>query len=227
MKLLDLYCKAGGAAAGYARAGFTVTGVDHEPQPNFPYEFIEADALEYVREYGHLYDCVHASPPCQAYSTIGKQQERRGFARERVDLVEETRQALIASGKPYVIENVRGAPLHAVIQLCGSSFGLDVRRHRLFETSFLVFDVPCDHSWQTPRFRSLDQRRNGLASVVGVHGHNNYAGEREIRQRAMQIDWMNDHELAQAIPPRFTEYIGTQLAWHLQPRSALAKEVSA
>lgn len=227
MRLLDLYCGAGGAAAGYSRAGFEVVGVDLAPQPRYPYTFIQADALEVLRLVVVTggFDAIHASPPCQAYSSIAKQ--RRAMAPGRYahpDLVADTRQLLQQTGAPYVIENVIGAPLADAIMLCGSSFGLDVRRHRLFELGGGVscMALPCAHYWQTPRFISLDKRRGPrstvpvhgggqLMAVVGVQGHLNYPGERELREKAMGIDWMNSYELTQAIPPAYTEYIGRAL----------------
>lgn len=212
-RLLDLFCCAGGAGKGYADAGFEVVGVDIEPQPNYPFEFHQGDALEYLSEHGHEFDVIHASPPCQAYSTVsGKARKHHGA--EYPDLVAPTRRLLRALGKPYVIENVVNAPLIDPVMLCGSSFGLDVRRHRLFETSFPLTVPPCDHAWQTPRFRSLDSRMvkaGRLASVVGVHGNCNYAGEFELRCKAMGVDWMTNAELTQAVPPAYTHYIGRQL----------------
>lgn len=241
-RLLDLFCGAGGAAMGYHRAGFEVVGVDIRPQPNYPFPFIQEDALEVLQDPGWLrgeyddkdrFDAVHASPPCQAHSTIGKQVRRlRPGQYEHPDLVAPTRELLQAAGLPYVIENVMGAPLRNPIMLCGSSFGLNVRRHRLFETSFSVMSMPCAHHWQLPRFRSLDKRRNNLmstvpnhgggqvASVVGVHGHINYSGERDLREWAMGVDWMTPYELTQAIPPAYTEFIGTQLVAYLKGRVA-------
>jgi DNA (cytosine-5)-methyltransferase 1 len=170
-----------------------------------------------VREYGHTFDFIHASPPCQHYTRIA-QRNVRAVARKWPDMIAATRDALQETGRPYVIENVVEArPLmRDAITLCGSSFGLDVRRHRLFESNLLLSPLPCDHSWQTPRFRSLDGRRSQLASVVGVHGHTNYKGELELRRKAMGIDWMNNVELVQAIPPAYTEYIGEQLLWQLE-----------
>lgn len=220
-RLLDLFCGAGGCSVGYDRAGFEVVGVDSAPQPRYPFEFHQADAMTFPLE---GFDAIHASPPCQAHSSIAKQQRtRRPDTYDHPDLVAATRDRLRATGLPFVIENVLGAPLENPVLLCGSSFGLNVRRHRLFEVhGFALMALPCAHHWQTPRFRSLDKRRGGeLASVVGVHGHQNYAGERELREWAMDISWMSPYELAQAIPPAYTEHIGAYLL------GALSAEVAA
>jgi DNA (cytosine-5)-methyltransferase 1 len=203
---------------GYHRAGFEVVGVDLEPQPRYPFEFHQRDALEALRETDFLagFDAIHASPVCKGYSTVGAA-ARRHHGAEHPDQIPEVRARLIAIGKPYVIENVIGAPLHHPMMMCGSSFGLDLRRHRLFEANFGFNAPPCDHHWQKPRFRSLDSRmaRTGrLACVVGVHGSTQYAGEFELRCKAMGIGWMTNAELTQAIPPVYTEHIGTQLLAH-------------
>lgn len=212
--LLDLFCGAGGCAMGYSRAGFDIVGVDIKPRPRYPFEFIQADALEYlareIKESTRWYDAIHASPPCQAYSTCTPISRRTAYV-EHADLVGPTRELLDASGKLFVIENVRTAPMTRAIMLCGSMFGLDVRRHRLFESNLVLLAPSCNHSAQRPRFRSLDSRRGQLAAVVGVHGSLNYSGERQIREKAMGIDWMTVKELSQAIPPAYTEYIGKQL----------------
>lgn len=230
-RLLDLFCGAGGAATGYTRAGFDVVGVDINPQPRYPFEFVQADAMTFPLD---GFDAIHASPPCQAHSTVGKQARWRDKDLEHADHIEAIRDLLIGSGLPYVIENVMGAPLRNPVMLCGSSFGLDVRRHRLFESNVPIMSLPCAHHWQTPRFRSLDKRRHKprstiavhggsqLQSVVGVYGHLNYAGEQELRKAAMQIDWMSPYELTQAIPPTFTEHIGEYLMREVMARRALA-----
>jgi hypothetical protein len=222
-RLLDLCCKAGGAARGYADAGFEVVGVDIEPQPHYPYEFHQADALEFPLD---GYDAIHASPPCQLFSRI------TGVCGDRSahpNLIPAVRERLAAAGVPYVIENVEDAApeLRDYIRLCGSSFGLDVRRHRLFEMGCWapLLVPPCAHHWQTPRFRSLNQqgRLDGkLSAVVGVYGGTNYAGELPLRKAAMGIDWMTNDELTQAIPPAYTEWIGHQLMAHLDEREAAA-----
>jgi len=206
LRLLDLFCGAGGAAKGYQRAGFYVVGVDIKPQPRYcGDEFVQADALEYAREHGHEFDALHASPPCQDYilsGTVAKSRHPR--------LVPATQDLLTAIGLPYVIENVPGAPLRPTFVLCGSMFGLAVRRHRLFECSHAFGLLPaCDHS-------------RPIAGVYGnAHGKRGawpgmLPSDLETWSRAMGVDWMEPRELSQAIPPAYTEYIGKQLIQHLQ-----------
>ena len=132
-RLLDLYCGAGGAAAGYAHHGFEVVGVDIAPQRRYPYTFFQGDALDYLRHFGKAFDAVHASCPCQAFTKAWRIQ-----ANDHPDLITPTRELLRELGLPYVIENVPGAPLENPIELCGAMFGLQVYRHRLFEGSFPV-----------------------------------------------------------------------------------------
>lgn len=211
-RLLDLFCGAGGSAMGYHRAGFDVTGVDIKFQDRYPFEFVQGDALDYLREHWREYDVIHASPPCQAYSPLRALHKHNDYP----DLINATRTALIETGSPWVIENVDGAPLNTAIKLCGSSFGLDVRRHRFFESNVLLLGIPCNHSWQKPRFRSLNKLKPAPAHVVGVHGNINYSGEQEIRARAMGIDWMTPRELTQAIPPAYTSFIGDQLIRYIK-----------
>ena len=218
-RLLDLYCGAGGAGAGYARAGFDVVGVDIAPQPRYPFEFHEADALGVLRcilerRYDE-YDAIHASPPCQTHvKGLGAVNRALGRENTHVDLIAATRELLQAIGLPYVIENVVGAPLHNPVRLCGSSFGLEVRRHRLFECSFPLLVPPCNHSWQNGDYWT-SWRPNGetrRSKVVQVYGH---AGGRSEWPAAMGIDWMTDEELVEAIPPAYTEYLGAQLLQHV------------
>lgn len=224
--LVDLYCGAGGASHGYHQAGFNIIGIDHNPQPNYPHEFHQFNAVgPEALELLCTADAIHASPPCHDRSTAAGRARRNG--RRYPQLIAQTRAILNHTNKPWVIENVEGArPLmNAPARYCGSSFGLDLRRHRLFETShhWRLKPPPCDHTWQTPRFQSLDSRMakaGRLATVVGVHGNCNYAGEFEIRCRAMGIDWMTNAELTQAIPPAYTHHIGTQLLELLNERTA-------
>ncbi len=203
MRILDLFCGAGGAAMGYARAfrDAEIVGVDLAPQPRYPFSFMQDDAMEWLTDPSLLvqFDLIHASPPCQRFSKITK---RWGTESEHPDLVAATRDALVASGVPWVIENVEGAPLINPTMLCGSMFGLGVRRHRLFETSHPLPQAPaCRH------------REQGL--VVGVYGHAggrsnrdglDFGGTEQWRQ-AMDIDWMTGKELAQSIPPAYTQWV--------------------
>ena len=203
VKLLDLFCGAGGAGMGYHRAGFEVVGVDNRPMPRYPFEFHQADALEYLAAHWHEFDVIHASPPCQAYSMAGQQWRKAGT--EYPDLIEPIREALIKTGKPYVIENVPGAPLINPTVLNGGLFCLRVRRTRLFETSFempLVLRPPEEKS----SFRMGRPIKEGDVIVpVGHFSNIPYA------RRQMEIDWMTGKELTQAIPPAYTEFIGREL----------------
>lgn len=214
--LLDLFCCQGGAAKGYHDAGFDVVGVDINEQPNYPYRFVCADALDFVRawvrEEWPVYSAIHASPPCQAYSVATR---ASGDPSSHPDLVAETRELLEATGLPYVIENVPGAPLHNPIQLCGSSFGLDVRRHRLFETNWPLMAAPCAHHLQVePKYDVYEHGRWYKSPVVKAYGSGG-GKAMEHWPAAMQIDWMDSKGLAQAIPPAYTEYIGQHLLRHL------------
>jgi DNA (cytosine-5)-methyltransferase 1 len=207
MRLLDLFSGAGGAAMGYHRAGFEVVGVDIAPQPRYPFEFHQADALEYCAAHGQEYDVIHASPPCQRY-TVGRKIHDSGA--RYPDLVGPTRDLLRSIWKTYVIENVIGAPLLNPITLCGTMFGLHVFRHRLFESSHLLFAPQhAKHNGSTGATDGYSTLARGRNGYICVAGHNFI---REEGAAAMGIDWMKTrYELAQAIPPAYTEYIGKQL----------------
>src|SRR5690606_19595353 len=143
--LLDLYCCAGGAGMGYHLAGFEVFGVDISDQPNYPFQMHTGDAIEYVKRHGHEFDAIHASPPCQGHSgpTKGTNAARNAAqGRSHPDLIDATRQALDATGKPYVIENVMGAPLRRDLVLCGEMFGLGVLQHRISELGGWTTEQP-------------------------------------------------------------------------------------
>ena len=215
-RLLDLFCGAGGAGMGYHRAGFDVVGVDIAPQPHYPFEFVQVDVMELPLAGLLDYDAIHASPPCHDHSTVTGRNPKAQGVKGTGWMLEATIARLAALDLPWVVENVETARMLGDsfgFRLCGSSFGLNVRRHRLFASNVLMLAPQCAHAWQRPRFRSLDSRRpvGALASVVGVHGHLNYPGERELREEAMGIDWMSVAELSQAIPPAYTEWIGAQL----------------
>lgn len=205
---------------GYYRAGFDVVGVDLFPQPHYPFEFVQADALDAINAlivgirpaapmygwYLECFDAVHASPPCQFKTAYNR---RPNHVAPSPNLIPQTRNILKKTGLPYVIENVEYARDHLIdpIRLCGSSFGLDVRRHRLFECSFPAIAPQCAHWWQMPRFAPATNRVNLRSTVeVGV-----WRIPLEVQQRAMGIDWMDLKELSEAIPPAYTEYIGKQL----------------
>lgn len=214
-RMLDLYCAAGGAGRGYQLAGWDVTGVDHDPQPRYGGDrFVQADALDYLADHAHEFDAVHASPHCQRFCAYRR--KGHGVGDGYPDQLPETREALRATGLPYVIENVPGAPLQDPVTLCGSSFGLDVRRHRLFETNWPLTVPLCDHGWQTPRFAPASNRRNLRRTVeVGV-----YRIPLAVQQAAMGIDWMRLGELSLALPPAYTEHIGAALMTHLGVEAA-------
>jgi DNA (cytosine-5)-methyltransferase 1 len=202
-RLLDLFCGAGGASAGYHRAGFEVTGVDINPQKNYPFHFNHGDALKFLEEYGVYFDAVHASPPCQRHSAMSHC--RPGLADAYPDLIEPVRERLIELGRPWVIENVPGSPLKDPITLCGQMFGQELYRHRLFETSF---DIPEPHHPEhvMPASKAGHWRPG---TVMSISGHiAPIAKAREV----MGIDWCNREELAEAIPPSYTEYVGKYLA---------------
>jgi DNA (cytosine-5)-methyltransferase 1 len=204
--MLDLYCAAGGSARGYGQAGFETTGVDILDQPNYSGDhFVQGDAVEYLKAHWREFDVVHASPPCQAFTAYRRRPDHVAPA---LNLIPATREALIEAGLPYVIENVPGAPLLDPITLCGSAFGLDVRRHRLFESSFPMVSPGCDHSWQTPRFPQATNRVNLRSTVeVGV-----YRIPLAEQKRAMGVDWdVTLHELSQMVPPAYSRWIGARL----------------
>lgn len=218
IKVLDLFSGAGGAAMGYYRAGLTdITGIDINPQPRYPFNFIQADALDYAREHGHEYDLIHASPPCQAYSTMGTVWKNNpDYSDRHADLIADTRRVLKQIGKPYIIENVVGARSELVnpIMLCGSMFeGLKVYRHRLFEIDppllFVPWHVP--HNDKTPS-AGRGASPKGFISVVGNGGAQGLkVPYLEYASMAMGIDWMSRDEISQAIPPAYTEWIAGQM----------------
>lgn len=200
-RLLDLFCCAGGAGMGYHRAGFDVVGVDIAPQRHYPFAFHRRDAVEFLRIHGKRFDAIHASPPCQAFTNAQRIQ-----GNDHPDLIEPTRELLLELGKPYVIENVVGAPLLDPVLLCGSMFdGLQTYRHRLFESNFDI-QVP-EHPAHVARLTKM-----GRTPIEGefMHVVGNFSGVKKARA-AMGIDWMVRDELREAIPPAYTEFIGRQM----------------
>ncbi len=204
MRLLDLFCGAGGAAMGYHQAfpNAQIVGVDINPQPRYPFTFVQADAMTYPLD---GFDFIHASPPCQDWSALKTQHDAHGTAW----MLPATLARLRTSGAEWVVENVPGSEAGmggSFVTLCGSSFGLGVRRHRNFACSFLALRLPCRHTQQ--------------GVPVGVYGHAGGSSTRDQSTKggtvtwraAMGITWMTGKELAQAIPPAYTRYIGEQFA---------------
>lgn len=211
MRLLDLFCCAGGAGMGYHRAGFDeVVGVDIKPRPHYPFEFHQGDALEFVAKHGHEFDAIHASPPCQAFSQAVTIANRK----KRTNLIPATREALIATGKPYIIENVPTArkELRDTVQLCGSFFGLPIRRHRLFESTVPLWSTPCSHREYPAIYEPAWNRVNKLRVLSISGGYQQRQTDIEEHKAAMGVDWeITIPELSEAIPPAYTEWIGRQL----------------
>lgn len=208
MRLLDLFCCEGGAAMGYHRAGFEVVGVDIDPQPNYPFEFHQADAMTFSLD---GFDAVHASPPCQSYLNLGGVNKAQGRDYEHPDFVAAIRDRLVASGLPYVIENVENAPLRKPVRLCGSSFGLPLRRHRMFESNVPLVAPPCNHQWQKVKRYWTGWRPKGetvKATVVQIYGN---GGGRDEWPAALGVDWMSARGMCEAVPPAYTEFLGRQL----------------
>lgn len=218
--LLDTYCKAGGAGMGYSLAGFDVVGVDIEPQPRYPFEFIQGDAVEFIRSRGRDFDVIHASPPCQAYSTTASLSKKI-----HQKLIEPTRAALIATGKPYVMENVPGAPLINPLMLCGTMFGLRTIRHRLFESNPAIWFPPatCNHWGKVAPiwWGDLPSGRTPGQSFFDHYDFVTFAGKNFLAcdiYPGLGIDWMTVDEASQAIPPAYTYWLGTQVITRLTLR---------
>lgn len=200
MKVLDLFCGAGGAAMGYHQAGFEVTGIDTNLQPHYPFAFIQGDALEPPVDLD-AFDLIHASPPCQGYSWASKKDRNKG--KEYPKLIAPIRQMI--RRKPYIIENVVGAPLKKPITLCGEMFGLKVIRHRLFETNLSIFQP----THQKHRGKAMTYRRDEKESYYYiVAGH--MPGTLKEQSDAMGIHWMKKKELVESIPPAYTKFLGKQ-----------------
>ncbi len=208
-RALDLFCCAGGAGMGLYRAGFDVVGVDIEPQPHYPYEFHLADAMTFPLD---GFDFIWASPPCQAYTLCQRIRQN-----EHPELIVPTRERLSASGVPWCIENVVGAPLIDPIELCGAMFGLRTYRHRLFECSFPISAPP--HPAHVAPLRKMGRpvREGEFIHVVG-----NFSGA-QLARDAMDIrNKMPRDRLREAIPPAYSEYIGRAALAHMGAAAEMA-----
>ncbi len=216
-RLLDLFCGAGGAAMGYSRAGFEVVGVDINPQPNYPFELVEGDALGRVGKIlaSSGFDVIHASPPCQSFTAY----KRTGNVKDYPDLIAPTRALLRASRLPWVMENVEGAPLRAPMMLCGTMFDppMEIQRHRFFESNVDLEPPvwPCRHLLngkdRYPGGRSKQRTGSSQGLVRGTVEIGSWDIPLAVQQEAMGIDWTTLEELSEAIPPAYTEVIGDQL----------------
>lgn len=213
--VLDTFCCAGGMGMGYYLAGFEVVGVDLRPQPNYPFPFIQGDAIEYIRKHGHEYDLVHGSPPCQAYTPLNAYNHKT-----YPDLIAPTRDAMIYAGQPYAIENVEAAwpELRDPVMLCGSIFKLKMYRHRLFETSFKVRDrMHWRHVHTCTRNGYLPTRSAPFMTITG--GRHSRAWQNAAAD-AMEMPWikvaaggdikLGIREVCEAIPPKYAKYIGEE-----------------
>lgn len=214
-KLLDLFCCQGGASTGYVAAGFEVVGVDITPQPRYPYKFVQADAIAYLRSYGPFFDAIHASPPCQAHTLAQRLQ-----GNEHPDLIAPVRDLLVEldrftpDGLPWVIENVPGSPLQDPIELCGAMFGLETYRHRLFESNIpLAAPQHPAHVAKTTKMGRAP-KPDEFMHIVG-----NFSGVDRGR-KVMGMEWATRDGLREAIPPAYSEFIGAQLIDHIEARTA-------
>jgi hypothetical protein len=207
MKLLDLFCGAGGASDGYARAGFEVTGIDVKHGKRYPYTYIKGDVRDYLDpEFLQQFDVIAASPPCQTFSATRHLRNAQGKTTTKINMIPLVRDALINANRIYVIENVPNAPLINPVQLCGSAFGLKVRRHRLFESNFKLKGTDCHHKQQGKPVGIYGSMRDEIPNG----GHT--AKTMDQANEAMGIDWMIWGELVESIPPAYTHYIGQQLS---------------
>lgn len=214
-RLLDLYSCSGGAAVGYHRAGFEVVGVDIIPQPNYPFEHHVGDALEFLAAHWWEFDGIHASPPCQSSSAPTKGTNKKRNAEkgiEHPDLIAATRKLLDSTGKPYILENVQGSEVRRDMTLCGLMFGLKVFRHRYFELGGWTGVAPIHPSHRGHRVSGWRHGVKYEGDMFAVYGKGGGKGTIPEWQDAMGIDWTDvHHELTEAIPPAYSEYIGKQL----------------
>ena len=220
-RILDLFCGGGGAADGYARAGWEVVGVDIDPQPHYPFEFIQADALTFLTGFGGgYYDAIHASPPCQPYSkavTSRSSKWNDTLGKDEPALIEPLRLLLRDTRLPYVIENVADARPHLCnpVTLCGSMFGLDIPRHRLFETNWPLMQP--DHPVCRGMAKRAAARRGWDYRDMSVTGKGRNAGTADRWAELLGMDRvMRQHDLKEAIPPAFTEHVGRWLLTFLR-----------
>ncbi|MET7823114.1 SAM-dependent methyltransferase [Streptomyces sp. NPDC005386] len=214
-RLLDLFCCQGGAGKGYTDAGFDVTGVDQDPQPRYPYAFVQADAIAFVLAHGAEFDFIHASPPCQFDSDCQRIQ-----GNTHPDLIAPTRAALEATGRPWVIENVGGAlpKLAAPVLLCGPMFNLATYRHRFFEAGGgFTLPQPGHAEHRVP------QAKMGRPIPPGHYGQfvGNFSGVDHARH-VMGVPWMSRDGIRECIPPAYARWVGTHARYSLRAKAVAA-----
>ena len=214
MKMLDLFCGAGGASIGYHRAGFEVVGLDIKHGKRYPFEYVRKSIDQVSLSFLDQFDLIHASPPCQTFSITRNLRIAQGKKTNKVDWLPYTRDLLVRSKKPYVIENVMGAPLINPVIVCGSAFDLKVRRHRLFESNMILNGTICDHKKQGRPIGIYGSMRDEIPSGGKTAENMQQANE------AMGINHMIWSELVEAIPPHYTEFIGIQIMRNLSTENA-------
>ncbi|MYX36040.1 MULTISPECIES: DNA cytosine methyltransferase [unclassified Streptomyces] len=214
-RLLDAFCCQGGASTGYRLAGFDVTGIDIAPQPRYPFNFVQGDAVAFIREYGHAFDVIHASPPCQLYSLTHRIQRR-----DHPDLIAPTRQALESTGRPWVIENVEDArgELRDPVTLCGAAFGLHTYRHRLFETGGCLTLTPPPHPEHKAAMVKMGRPLN---PGDWYHAVGNFSNVPYVRAD-MGVHWMTRDGIRECIPPAYTQWVGEAFHTALQAGAVAA-----
>lgn len=238
LRVLDAFCRKGGSSAGYRKAGFHVTGVDIEDHSGgyAGHEFVQGDAVAFIKDHGHEFDLIHAGPPCQGQISITKGNRRReGWVDDHVNLIPATREALEVTGQPYVIENGPSEHIRPDVTLCGLMFGLPTMRHRSMELGGWSVPQPALPShrghltlgWRHGCLRTAEPSvcpkhdRWCKGTVYGVYGKGGGKPSVAEAQRALGIDWMDRIEdLNEAIPPAYTAFLGQAFAAHLSLSAA-------
>lgn len=201
LTMLDAYCCQGGASMGYYLAGFNVVGLDRDDQPHYPFPFIQGDAIEYIRAHGNEYDLLGGSPPCQRYT-----RSQRIMGREHPDLIAPTREAMESTGRPWIIENVEGAPLLDTVLLCGAMFRMRTYRHRLFESS-----LPLGSRLHPRHLAPMAKMGRPVRDGEFMHIVGNFVGV-DLAREIMAMPWATRDGLREAIPPAYTQFLGEQAA---------------
>lgn len=208
--LLDICCGVGGATRGYQLAGYRVVGVDLEAQPDYcGDDFVQGDGIAFLEQHGHKFDAIHASWPCQASTALTKGTNK---GRTYPQLIPAGRVAMKATGRPWVIENVAGAPIRKDLMLCGETFGLGVLRHRFFEFADGVQPPTVTHKPHRGRVQGWRHGQYFDGPYLAVYGEGGGKGSVEQWQDAMGIHWTTDRKaIAEAIPPAYALAIAPHL----------------